>query len=296
MLRNEATSLDPRGTLALPRWWTGSGRALGSAAWRAVKDLVKQPFYVFYLRRLRAKAATWRKPRHLGIIMDGNRRFARASGLVSPLLGHQLGANKLQDVLRWCLDQSIPVVTVWCFSVDNFQRSTEEVEGLLSLFEDKAREMAASREIHERQVRVRFIGRLEMLPDSLRQEIHRVEELTRSYDRLELNIAMAYGGREEIADAFRRYVGERIERGEPLAEVLERLDPEALEPHLYTSGQPDPDLILRTSGEVRMSGFLLWQSCHSEFYFSDTNWPAFREIDFLRALRAYEDRQRRFGR
>ena len=265
-------------------------------AWEVLISKIKTTFYSLYLRRLRAKAAEWRKPRHLGIIMDGNRRFARQLGFGTVVHGHRKGADKLQEVLSWCLEYDIKVVTVWSFSLENFQRSTEEVEGLLGLFEDKAREMAESEEIHRRRVRVRFIGRIELLPESLRHEIERLERVTADYDQGTLNIAMAYGGREEIADAFRQHVKSRLKEQAPIETILEELDADSITPHLYTSGQPEPDLILRTSGELRLSGFLLWQSAYSEFYFCDTNWPAFREIDFLRALRSFDDRQRRFGR
>ena len=264
--------------------------------WEMIKSRIKTPFYSLYLRRLRAKAAEWRKPRHLGIIMDGNRRFARQLGFGTVVHGHRKGAEKLQEVLSWCLEYNIDVVTVWSFSLENFQRSTEEVEGLLGLFEDKAREMAESEEIHRRRVRVRFIGRIELLPESLRNEIERLERVTADYDQGTLNIAMAYGGREEIADAFRCHVEARLAENVPIGQILKELDSDSITPHLYTSGQPEPDLILRTSGELRMSGFLLWQSAYSELYFCDTNWPAFREIDFLRALRSFDERQRRFGR
>lgn len=264
--------------------------------WQAVKEAIKRPFYAAYTRRLRAKASDWCKPDHLGVIMDGNRRFARQLGLRRVVQGHHKGAEKLQEVLSWCLEQEIPVVTVWCFSIENFQRSAEEVEDLLGLFEDKAREMADDEELHRRRIRVRFIGRLELLPESLRQEIRRVEEATGHYDQGTLNIAMAYGGREEIADAFKDHVRERLSAGDAVENILEKLDVSSISSCLYTSGQPEPDLILRTSGEIRLSGFLLWQSAHSEFYFCDSTWPSFREIDFLRALRAYDHRQRRFGR
>ena len=270
--------------------------ALVGQAWNRLKDWIKSPFYFFYLRRLRGKTEDWARPNHLGVIMDGNRRYARESGFVRAIAGHHHGAEKLHEVLRWCHRYDIPVVTVWCFSIENFQRSTEEVEDLLGLFEDKTREMAESHQVHEHQIRVRFIGRLEMLPESLRREIARVEEATADYDRLQLNIAMAYGGREEIADAVRHHLRERAAAGESLDTMLDTLDTGAITRHLYTSGQPEPDLILRTSGELRLSGFLLWQSAYSEYYFCDTNWPAFREIDFLRALRAYDVRHRRFGR
>ncbi|MEO1366557.1 MAG: polyprenyl diphosphate synthase [Acidobacteriota bacterium] len=264
--------------------------------WGLVKEAIKRPFYDLYTRRLRAKAADWQKPDHLGVIMDGNRRFARQLGLSRVVQGHHKGAEKLQEVLAWCLEQDIPVVTVWCFSIENFQRSAEEVEDLLGLFEDKARQMADDEELHRRRIRVRFIGRLELLPESLRQEIRRVEEATGHYDQGTLNIAMAYGGREEIADAFKDHVRDRLRRGDAVDDILGELDVSSISSCLYTSGQPEPDLIVRTSGEIRLSGFLLWQSAHSEFYFCDSTWPSFREIDFLRALRAYDLRQRRFGR
>ena len=296
-MSHEATSIEHPGMLPAAGGVRAAGiRTAVGLLWRLFKDLVKRPFYSFYLRRLRAKSRTWKHPRHVGMIMDGNRRFARQAGLASPIVGHRLGAEKLQEVFRWCRDSDIGVVTVWCFSLENFQRSASEVEELLRLFEDKTREMADGTHVHEHRVRVRYIGRLELLPDSLRHEIRRVEEATAGYRQLQLNIAMAYGGREEIADAFRQHIAERTAAGEPIAEVLENLDAHSIDSYLYTSGQPEPDLILRTSGEVRLSGFLLWQSAFSEFYFCDTNWPAFREIDFLRALRSYDERQRRFGR
>ena len=272
------------------------GALLLPLGWQWLKEKVKRPFYEAYLRRLRAKAHSWSRPRHLGIIMDGNRRFAREARFSSVIHGHRRGADKLQEVLSWCLDYEVPVVTVWCFSLENFQRSAEEVEDLLGLFEDKARELAHDEEVHRREVRVRFIGRLELLPESLREEIRRVEEATADYDKGTLNIAMAYGGREEIADAFRRHVRRQLDAGEDVDSILDKMDVGDIESCLYTSGQPEPDLILRTSGELRLSGFLLWQSAYSEFYFCDTNWPAFREIDFLRAVRDYSDRQRRYGR
>ncbi|MEM7585993.1 MAG: polyprenyl diphosphate synthase [Acidobacteriota bacterium] len=295
-MAEDATSIDHPGVLPGRASGTAIGVGLAGNVWQALKALIKQPFYSLYLRRLRTKSHLWRRPKHVGFIMDGNRRFARQAGFASALAGHRLGADKLHEVLRWCHDAEVPVVTVWCFSMENFQRSTREVEDLLGLFEDKTREMANGGQVHEHEIRVRFIGRLELLPESLRHEIARVEAATRNYNRLQLNIAMAYGGREEIADAFRRHISHRLESGTSIDEVLSNLDANSINPHLYTSGQPEPDLILRTSGEVRLSDFLLWQSAYSEFYFSDANWPAFREIDFLRALRAYDARQRRYGK
>ncbi len=271
---------------------------LGALAglWRTAKHLIKRPFYALYERRLGAEAHTWTLPRHIGIIMDGNRRFARDFGRRQVLFGHARGAEKLREVLRWCQELGIPVVTVWSFSLDNFHRAEPEVADLLQLFEDRTRELIDSPDVHESEIRVRYIGKTELLPDSLQKAIGQVEHATRDYDRFKLNIAMAYGGRQEITEAFRAYLRDHAARGGDLAKMADEFDDTSIEPHLYTSGQPEPDLILRTSGEVRLSGFLLWQSAYSEFYFSDTHWPAFRRIDLYRALRAYNQRQRRLGR
>ncbi len=296
MLKNEATSLEQGAVLGTPEVLPLDLRGRAAQWWRVVKEQVKRPFYLLYLRRLRSKAEGWKHPQHLAIIMDGNRRFARQLGFATPFEGHQKGAEKLHDVMQWCRDTGVKVVTVWCFSIENFERSTTEVEALLGLFEDKTREMVDAPHVHEHRIRVRFIGRLELLPESLRKEIARVEAATADYEQFQLNIAMAYGGRQEIADAFRHYIADRIAQGEAIDEVLEGLEPSAIDSYLYTSGQPEPDLILRTSGEFRLSGFMLWQSAYSELCFCDANWPALREIDFLRALRSYDQRQRRFGR
>ncbi len=266
------------------------------ALWRAAKQLIKLPFYALYERRLAAEAHTWKLPRHIGIIMDGNRRFARNFGRRHVLFGHARGAEKLREVLRWCQELGIPVVSVWSFSLDNFHRDESEVTDLLRLFEERTRELIDSPDVHESEIRIRYIGKTELLPESLQAVIEEVQHATRHYDRFKLNIAMAYGGRQEITEAFRAYLREQAERGGDLAQMANEFDDASIERFLYTSGQPEPDLILRTSGEVRLSGFLLWQSAYSEFYFSDTHWPAFRRIDLYRALRAYSQRQRRLGR
>ncbi len=270
--------------------------AAPSKTWRGFKDFVKSPFYWFYQRRLEREVRSWNLPQHIGFIMDGNRRFARASGFGSVSQGHLKGAEKLFDVLNWCYESGVRVVTVWSFSLDNFQRDTSEVESLLQLFEEKTKELAGSEEVHERQLRVRFLGQLDLLPESLQKAIQEAEEATAHYTNCQLNIAMAYGGREEITEAFRRFLKDQSRRGNELGEVIDQLAEDSIEPYLYTSGQPEPDLIFRTSGEVRLSGFLLWQSAYSEFYFCDANWPALRRIDILRALRSYHFRQRRLGR
>jgi short-chain Z-isoprenyl diphosphate synthase len=261
-----------------------------------VRRWLERPFYALYERRLTAQVAEWRLPRHIGVIMDGNRRFARELAKSPVSFGHARGAEKLHQLLGWCYDFGIPVVTVWSFSLDNFQRDTSEVEHLFQLFEDKTRELARRSELKTNEVRVRYIGKLNLLPESLQEAIRSVEQQTAAHSRFHLNIAMAYGGREEITDAFRRYLAEQAERGRTLDQAREAFDDTAIEPYLYLSGLPEPDLILRTSGEVRLSGFLLWQSAYSELFFADTYWPSFRKIDFLRALRSFHERHRRYGR
>jgi short-chain Z-isoprenyl diphosphate synthase len=263
---------------------------------RTAVDAVRTPFYRVYERYLNAQAYSWKVPQHIGIIMDGNRRFARMLRARDISVGHKLGADKLREMLDWCFEHNIPVVTVWGFSLDNFNRDSDEVKQLLELFEMKTREMVDSADLHDNQVRVRYIGRRDLLPASLQDAIADVERATARYSRFVLNIALAYGGREELSDAFRDYLGHQLRTGKDLQQAIEGFSPKAVERYLYTSGLPEPDLIIRTSGEVRMSGFLMWQSAYSEYYFCDTNWPAFRKIDFLRALRSFDERQRRFGK
>ncbi|MDE2922748.1 MAG: polyprenyl diphosphate synthase [Acidobacteriota bacterium] len=267
-----------------------------SELWRRVKALIKWPFYVVYQRRLESKVRTWRLPRHIGLIMDGNRRFARQQGLGNVSAGHFRGAEKLWEVLNWCYEADVSTVTVWSMSLDNFNRSAKEVRALFDLFEEKTRELTNHDDVHQKGIRVRFLGQIELLPESLQTAIREAEAATSGYDRYRLNIAMAYGGREEIASAFRNYLLDNSAVGRSLDEVADEFSASSIERYLYTSGQPEPDLILRTSGEVRLSGFLLWQSTYSEYYFCDTHWPALRKIDLLRALRSYSSRQRRRGR
>jgi short-chain Z-isoprenyl diphosphate synthase len=249
--------------------------------------------YYLYARRLAREIGKHPKPRHVGIILDGNRRHGRALGITEPRSIYGLGADKLDAVLEWCAELAIPTVTLWVFSTDNFRRPPAEVSGILASVETKLTALARDPAVHRRRVRVRAIGCLGMLPQPVLDAITAAERATAQYDGLELNIAVAYGGRQEIADAVRALLAGMTET--TLAEAIEGITPEAIGAHLYTAGLPDPDLIIRTSGEVRLSGFLLWQSAHSEFYFTDVLWPAFRKIDFLRAIRSYQQRQRRHG-
>ena len=264
--------------------------------WRMTGEVVLSPFYSVYQMHLEGECSNWDIPQHIGIIMDGNRRFARANGFLNLLDGHARGADKLDEVLNWCEEAGVGVVTVWIFSMDNFNREPSEVDGLMKLFEKKFLELVEHPRIHRNQVRVRTLGRIDVLPESVQKAIRDAERATAKYSRRILNIVVAYGGRQEIVDAFRSHLRDEGRRGRSLDEVCDSLQPESIEPYLYTSHVPDPDLIIRTSGEIRLSGFLLWQSVYSEFYFCDTHWPAFRKIDFLRALRAYNQRLRRYGR
>ena len=251
--------------------------------------------YYLYGRRLEAEVLGRRVPQHVGIILDGNRRWARAQGLRDPIEAYRVGAEKLDEVLAWCADLGIPAVTLWAFSTENLTRAPEEVHGLLSVIEAKLNAVADDPRIHRRRVRVRVVGKLDLLPDSMLAAARRAESATAQYGDLALTFALAYGGRQEIADAVRRLIGDRAKQGASIEEIVESVSQEEIGRYLYTAELPDPDLIIRTSGEVRMSGFLLWQSAYSEFYFCDVHWPAFRKIDFLRAIRSYQQRDRRFG-
>jgi len=251
--------------------------------------------YWLYERRLLAQVKSGPVPRHLGIIMDGNRRFARALGL-DPKAGHDYGAGKARDVLNWCLDLGIGHVTLWGFSTDNRGRDADEVAHLHRLFAAQAREFLTDTELHRHRVRVRVIGDIDDFPADAQAALREMEAATAAYDALHLHVALGYGGREEIVTAVRAVLRERADAGDDLAHVAETLDAADIGAHLYTAGVPDPDFVVRTSGEVRSSGFLLWQSAYAEFYFCDAYWPEFRRIDFLRAIRSFQQRQRRFGR
>jgi len=235
-------------------------------------------------------------PRHIGIILDGNRRHARKRGLSDPCEIYQRGAEKLDDILDWCADLRIPALTLWVFSTENLKRTQAEVSGILSVIEAKVAALAHDPFMHQKRVRIQAIGRLDLLPESVVAAIRAAETATAQYDLMTLTIAVGYGGREEIADAVRSFIKMQAREGASLSDLIERITPEAIACHLYAADLPDPDLIIRTSGEIRLSGFLLWQSVHSEFYFTDVLWPAFRKVDFLRAIRAFQARHRRFGR
>jgi short-chain Z-isoprenyl diphosphate synthase len=264
--------------------------------WHVLFHGLMRPIYALYARRLLAQVSLRPPPRHVGIILDGNRRFGRLSGVVDPVAVYAQGARKLDELLNWCGELSIPAVTLWVCSTDNLARQPQEVAGILGALETKLRALVGDPQIHRRRVRVQAIGRLELLPDSTVAAIRAAEAATAAYDTMLLSIAVAYGGHEEIADAVREMLSEGMRGGASLADIIAAVCPEQIGRHLYLAGAPEPDLIIRTSGELRLSGFLLWQSAYSEFYFSDVLWPAFRKIDFLRAVRAFQQRRRRYGR
>jgi short-chain Z-isoprenyl diphosphate synthase len=255
-----------------------------------VRDLL----YSVYERRLTRRLAntpTDMRPRHVALMLDGNRRWARDAGFVDVNDGHRVGAAKIVHLLGWCEEAGVDVVTLWLLSTDNLSRPAEELEPLLGIIGDVVDELSAP----ARSWRLRLVGALEMLPRELADRLTTAAARTVDRPGLELNIAVGYGGRQEIADAVRKLLLQHAEVGTTIEELAEVLDVDHIAAHLYTSGQPDPDLVIRTSGEQRLSGFLMWQSAHSEFWFCEAYWPAFRRIDFLRALRDYAARHRRFG-
>jgi short-chain Z-isoprenyl diphosphate synthase len=256
---------------------------------------IKRILTKIYGQRLLHRVLQQPAPRHVGIVLDGNRRHGRDLRLTDPHSIYALGAEKLDDVLTWCAELRIPAVTLWVLSTDNLCRPPEEVSGILAAIENKLIRLVRDPRPHHQGVRVRAVGRLDLLPSSTRAVIQTTEEATRTYQAMTLTIAVAYGGREEISDAVKALLKDKLAKGQSLADVIEQVTPAEISQHLYSAELPDPDLIIRTSGEIRLSGFLLWQSAHSEFYFSDVYWPAFRKIDFLRAVRAYQQRNRRFG-
>lgn len=249
---------------------------------------LRQLLYGLYERRL-AHTLPGAAPRHVGVILDGNRRWARATGS-APAAGHRAGAVKIVEFLGWCEETGVEVVTLWLLSTDNLNRPDDELVPLLSIIEDVVGELADSG-----RWRVHLVGALDLLPADTAGRLKEAADRTDAHAGLLVNVAVGYGGRREIADAVRSLLQEHALRGTSIEELAEVLDVEHIAEHLYTRGQPDPDLVIRTSGEQRLSGFLLWQSAHSEFYFCEAFWPDFRRVDFLRALRAYAARHRRFG-
>jgi short-chain Z-isoprenyl diphosphate synthase len=253
---------------------------------------VRQAIYSLYERRLRSHLNGLPTPRHVAIMIDGNRRWARAAGFEDVSKGHVAGARHIANLLTWCREAGVDHVTIWLLSTDNLHRPAAELEPLLRIIAGVAAELSAP----GNPWRVKAVGALDLLPTDMTEALKRAEELTADRPGLTVNVAVGYGGRREIADAVRALLQEHAAAGTSIEELAEVIDVDHIAEHLYTKGQPDPDLVIRTSGEQRLSGFLLWQSAHSEFYFCDALWPDFRKIDFLRALRDYGMRQRRYGK
>ena len=245
--------------------------------------------YAAYARRVARQLKPAGIPRHVGVMLDGNRRWAKERG-GSTAQGHQAGADNIANLLSWCEEIGVEVVTLWLLSTDNLARPAGELRPLLGIIERAVTDLADAG-----RWRIHPVGALDLLPVETAQVLKAAADSTRDVDGMLVNVAVGYGGRREIADAVRSLLQEHARAGTTIEELAEVLDVEHIAEHLYTKGQPDPDLVIRTSGEQRLGGFLLWQSAHSEFYFCEAYWPDFRKVDFLRALRAYGERRRRFG-
>ncbi|MEY3382753.1 MAG: hypothetical protein RLZZ17_491 [Actinomycetota bacterium] len=260
-----------------------------------LRSLIKSALYPIYERRLMAQLDLSRTPHHIGVILDGNRRWAKEnpskSGDTSSSHGHRAGAEKIIELLDWCEETDINVVTLWLLSSDNLKRGAQELENLMSIIGETVADLSATG-----RWKIRPVGSLELLPESLGARLKSAEEKTSGIEGITVNVAIGYGGRLEIIDAFKKYLIESGTSGKKFSEIADELTVNSLDQYLYTAGQPDPELVIRTSGEQRLGGFLLWQSHQSEFYFCEAYWPDFRRVDFLRALRSYAMRERRLGK
>ena len=228
-------------------------------------------------------------PKHVALIMDGNRRFSKLQGNIDVVKGHEIGVDTLEKVLDWSIELGIEIITAYAFSTENFNRPQHEVEGLMNLFVINFKRLVTHEKIHKNEVRV--VGRTELLPDNVKEAIHDAEESTKHYTKRLFNIAIGYDGRLEIIDSFKKIIKD-VQDGKI---SIDDVDEDLVSQNLYTEGLDDPNLIIRTSGEERLSGFLLWQSSYSELYFCETLWPELRKVDFIRAIRSYQARDRRFG-
>lgn len=252
---------------------------------------ILKPVYRVYEWYISRNLKSENMPQHIAIIMDGNRRYSKIMGNMEAIEGHKRGVNTLEKVLDWSIELGIEIVTAYAFSTENFNRPPKEVEGLMKLFQKEFEGIAKNPKIHKNKVRVKAVGNLELLPDNVKEAIRIAEESTADYDKRLVNIAIGYDGRMEIIDAIKK-ISKEVKEGKL---DLHEINEDSVNKNLYTAGLEDPNLIIRTSGEERLSGFLLWQSSYSELYFCDSLWPELRKVDFLRALRSYQERERRFG-
>lgn len=246
--------------------------------------------YRVYEKRLVQLMDPSRLPRHVAIICDGNRRWAKEAGFDDVSHGHRVGARRIADMLGWCSEFGIGTVTIYLLSTENLERASEELDVLMQIVPDIVEEISGG------DWRVRIVGSLDRLPEPVALRLKEASARTENRSGMNVNVAVGYGGRQEIVDAVQELLGERLAEGAGAPELVEAVTIEEIDRHLYTKGQPDPDLVIRTSGEQRLSGFLLWQSAYSEIWFTDAYWPEFRRVDFLRALRDFEARNRRFGK
>jgi len=261
-----------------------------------IPPLLKEPAYRLYEMRLRQELVQSKSqlPRHIAVLCDGNRRWARDAGHTDVSYGYRVGAAKIAEMLRWCQDAGIEMATVYLLSAENLQRDPEELAELIEIITDVVEEICAP----PNEWSVRTVGDLSLLGEEPARRLRGAVESTSvsASGLFHVNVAVAYGGRQEIVDAVRALLNKEMANGISGEQLIEAVTVEAISENLYTSGQPDPDLVIRTSGEQRLSGFLLWQSAYSEMWFTEAYWPAFRRVDFLRALRDYSVRHRRFGR
>ena len=255
---------------------------------------LKEPLYRVYEMRLKADlaAAQAELPRHIAVLCDGNRRWARDAGYDDVSYGYRMGAAKIAEMLRWCQEAGVEMTTVYLLSTENLQRDPDELAALIEIITDVVEEICAP----ANRWSVRTVGDLELIGEEPARRLRGAVESTPAVAPLHVNVAVGYGGRREIVDAVRALLSKEIADGATAEELIDAVTAEGIAENLYTSGQPDPDLVIRTSGEQRLSGFLLWQSAYSEMWFTEAHWPAFRRVDFLRALRDYSRRNRRYGR
>lgn len=254
----------------------------------AIRKFINPLIYPLYEWRIVRDLDFSKTPHHVGVILDGNRRWAKANPNQGDPNGHKAGASKIIEFLGWCDEADVRVVTLWLLSTDNFKRSAAEIEELLKIIGETIDELAATGRWN-----IKAVGALDLLPEWLSQKLNSLKPIRN--DGVEVNVAISYGGRREIVDAVKSYLNQEEKSGHSLDQAKANLSTEDISKFLYTAGQPDPELLIRTSGEQRLGGFMLWQSASSEFYFCEAYWPDFRRVDFLRALRAYSLRQRRFG-
>ncbi len=262
---------------------------------KAIADsiLKHSGLYNLYEKRLESKITGERLPNHIAIILDGNRRWAKNS-VVGMKEGHLQGADIAEELLNWIHDIGIRITTLYVLSTENLDRSDDELHNIYNLLQQKLEKLYSDSRIHNRQMKIKAIGNTRLLPDHLQAILSKLERETTKYNSMFLNIAVAYGGQKELVDAIRQ-----IALGASRGQIkVEDIDEKVIESYLYTSHlpQPEPDLILRTSGEKRLSGFLIWQSAYSELVFMDVFWPEFRKIDLMRAIRTYQSRLRRYGK